>query len=653
MSDEKLMVDLDKPGSEEGQLAPPSDDVAGWLNEEVDVFDMAAEMLKEEGVSTIFGLTAGGCWNIEGHCLKAGIERVHVRTEETATFAADAYGRMSRRPGIAVSGPATGICYATAGVAQGFSAQSPMVYIAGESGWQDDDKFQLQGLVRAERMCESIAKSARRVPGAATFLFQLKRALRSAVTPPTGPCVVAYTYEYLDRSESIGPRINYLVHYTPGTWAPKPRRSVPPPEDVKKFMEWLIDSERPSIVTGEGVAYDDAQDELREFVALTGIPCHTRRNSRGAISEYDPLNCYGRARGYVMRKCDKGVLMGLRCGGLEWFGYPPFFGDQATYTQIQTHPDNTVMAIPTAHELIGDMKLTLKLMTECARDMGITKPPEKWDAWRHEVATKKEEYHKRTIERTDKQRGVEPLHPDILGRITAEFLHEELDDEYYSIIDGFTAATYYSDWIKVKDQFRILDASDTIGFGHAPGMALGCNAVTKGDRPIIAVMGDGAMGACGMDIETCYRWDVPCVFIHHNNNQIVGGGHFFWKDIWPSGNREKDGWFTGKHIRYDKMIAEFGCHTELVTKDSEARPALKRAFDFVRDKSKPAFIECFVDEDVMQEIWPTICATWSSGWIPFKELPKEAQELMHKWKNHVAGATKIAGRADWWEALDW
>ena len=93
MNDEKMLVDLDKPGSEENQLTGPTDDVAGWLNEEVDVFDLAAEMLKEEGVHTIFGLTAGGCWNMEGHALKAGIERVHVRTEETATFAADAYGR--------------------------------------------------------------------------------------------------------------------------------------------------------------------------------------------------------------------------------------------------------------------------------------------------------------------------------------------------------------------------------------------------------------------------------------------------------------------------------------------------------------------------------------------------------------------------------
>jgi hypothetical protein len=185
MADEKMLVDLDKPGSEEDQLEAPPDDIQGWLNEEVDVFDLATDMLKEEGINTIFALTAGGCWNMEGHSLRAGIERVHVRTEETATFAADAYGRMSLRPGIAVTGPATGICYATAGVAQGYSAQSPMVYIAGESGWMDDDKFQLQGLVRAERMCETISKHARRVPGPATFLFQLKRALRSAVTPPT------------------------------------------------------------------------------------------------------------------------------------------------------------------------------------------------------------------------------------------------------------------------------------------------------------------------------------------------------------------------------------------------------------------------------------------------------------------------------------
>ena len=90
MADDKMLVDLDKPGSEEDQLEAPPDDVQGWLNEEVDVFDMAAEMLKEEGIHTIFGVTAGGCWNIEGHCLRAGIERVHVRTEETATFAADA-----------------------------------------------------------------------------------------------------------------------------------------------------------------------------------------------------------------------------------------------------------------------------------------------------------------------------------------------------------------------------------------------------------------------------------------------------------------------------------------------------------------------------------------------------------------------------------
>jgi len=304
MAEEKLIVDLDKPGAEEHLVETPKDDIAAWLNEEVDVFDLAAEMLKEEGVHTIFALTAGGCWNIEGHCLKAGIERVHVRTEETATFAADAYGRMTSRPGIACTGPATGICYATAGVAQAYSAQSPMVYIAGESGAMDDDKFQLQGLVRAERLCETIAKFARRVPQPGTFLFQLKRALRTAVTPPTGPCVVAYTYEYLDRSNSIGPRADFLVHYTPGTWAPKPRPSVPPAEDVRRFMEWLVDSERPAIITGEGLTYDDAQDELREFVALTGIPTHCRRNSRGAISEYDPLNCYGRARGYVMRRCE-------------------------------------------------------------------------------------------------------------------------------------------------------------------------------------------------------------------------------------------------------------------------------------------------------------------------------------------------------------
>jgi thiamine pyrophosphate-dependent acetolactate synthase large subunit-like protein len=655
---EKMLTDLDKPGAEEALLAPPPTAVAEWLEQEVDVFDLAAEMLKEEGVKCTFGVCAGGAWNIEGHSLRAGIPRVHVRTEETATYAADAYGRMLQRPGVAITGPATGINYATAGVVQAYSAQSPMVYIAGESGVWDDDKFMLQGVTRTEDACRGISKWARRCPNPATFLFQLKRAFRDAVTAPTGPCCVAYPYEYSNRVLTIGPRRLFLMHYTPGTWAPKPRRSLADPEDIKRMMEWLLASERPAVIAGEGVVYDDAIPELQEFVALTGIPTHCRRNARGAISEFDPLNCYGRARGVVMRECDRGVLIGLRCGGLEWFGYPPFFGQQATYAQIQTHVSNTALSLPTEHELIGNLKLTLREMINILKEMGVKSPPEKWNSWRQRIAQVKEEYDKRVLKRTEPMRGKVPVHPDLMGREISEFLHEELHDEYYSIIDGWTAATYYSDWIKVKFAPSVLDASDTITFGHGPGMALGCHMAVRGtdrEKPIIAIIGDGAIGATGMDIETCVRWEVPCLFVHMNNNQIAGGQEHFFKDVvWKAtGIREKDGPFVTNWIRYDRMMAEFGIHTEFANRDDQIKPALKRCFDYIRTQGKPAFLEVHVDEDVMQEIWPTICATMSVGWVKWDELSDHAKGIIRSWSKAVSSLTRGWARKDWFDALEW
>lgn len=232
------------------------------------------------------------------------------------------------------------------------------------------------------------------------------------------------------------------------------------------------------------------------------------------------------------------ALIGLRCGGLEWFGYPPFFGTQATYAQIQTHTSNTAFSLPTEHELIGNMKLTLREMINIVKEMGIKAAPEKWNDWRKKIADAKEGYDQRVLARTEPMRGHVPVHPDLMGREISEFLHEELKDDYYSIIDGFTAASYYSDWIKVKFATSILDASDVIGFGHAPGMALGCHMAVRGtdrEKPMIAIMGDGAIGACGMDIDTCVRWDVPVVFVHMNNNQIVGGMQHFWKyAVWKA-----------------------------------------------------------------------------------------------------------------------
>lgn len=619
-----MLVDQLKPGAEFTEIELPEE----YL-QETHVISLMADLAKKEGTEYIFGITAGAEFPMEGLFMKAGIKRVHVRHEQTATFAADAVGRLKRKTAIAVIGPSTGLCNCTSGIAQSNAAQSPMLVIGGEHpAWTDSVQF-AQGLVRGEQLFQGITKDVRRVTNPISMLYEFKRLYRLAMTPPMGPTALMIPWDTSYEKSRIPLYAAYSL-YGPGNFEnTEQKMRYEDPVLIEEALKWLLSAEKPGIIAGESVWYDDAQEELRELTALTGIPCHTRRISRGCIDERDPLNCGGRGRGRFLRNCDRALILGLRIGYLEMHGYPPFWGQATRYIQAQTCRENVDMYLGTDFELIGNIKALLKQMIECVKSMGITGPPEKWDEWRHTIAESKEYYRKKTLDRTDAMRGITPVHPDLIGRITAETITEELGDNAFSVIDGFTASSYYTDWNVCRTGGMVLDASDTIGIGHGPGLALGAGLTTNRSVPIVCLIGDGGLGAAGMDIETCARWDIPVVFIHENNDTMVAGG---WKLFWskactPTGNDMLDSFSTLPGIRYDKMMAEFGCHTEFVEKDSEMKAALKRSLDFVRDKNKPAFIEVFVEGRTMNEIWGTFL-TNCCGFLEWEDLPEEGRKAI-------------------------
>ncbi|OGC76518.1 MAG: hypothetical protein A2Z27_05025 [candidate division Zixibacteria bacterium RBG_16_50_21] len=626
MSEEEktMIVDQLKPGAEfeAGELP------AEFLKK-THVISLLADLAKQEGTEYVFGITAGAEFPMEGLFMKAGIKRVHVRHEQTATFAADAMARMTRRTAPCIIGPSTGITNCTSGLAQAMASQSPVLVIAGEHPAWTDNVYFAQGLVQAEKVFTGITKKTTRVTSPKSILSEFKRMYRLAMTPPMGPTAISIPWDTSYELSRI-PLVEAYFLYGPGNFLRTERKMThEDPALVEEAVKWLLSGEKPGIIAGESVWYDDAQAELRELAELTGIPCHSRRNARGAIDEYNPLNCGGRARGRFLRGCDRALILGLRIGYLEMHGYPPFWGEQTRYIQAQTCRENVDLFLGTDYELIGNIKALLRQMIECVKDMGIKKPPEKWNDWRKYIADSKVYYEQKVLERTEKMRGVTPVHPDLIGRLAYEVIRDELKDEAISVIDGFTASSFYTDWNRCRTAGRVLDASDTIGIGHGPGLVLGAALATNKSIPIVCVIGDGGIGAGGMDIETCSRWDIPCVFIHENNNTMVAGGwQLFWsKACRPTGNDMLDSYSTLPGIRYDKMMAEFGCHTEFVEKDGEFKPAFKRALDFVRDKSKPAFIEVFVEGRVMNEIWATFL-TNCCGFLEWEDLPEEGRKAI-------------------------
>ncbi len=593
--EEKMIVDRLRPTAE---MQAATVDVT--MEEKVNIFDLCAEMVKEEGVEYDFSLVGGNACTLDMYMQKAGIKRVHVRHESTAGFAMDAWGRLTRRPGFVVCGPGTGLTNFTSGVVEAYSAGAPGVAMVCESGTMDDDGYAGQGIARSEAQFGGISKSARRVSHPATLLFQLKRAFRSAVTPPTGPVIVATTNEIAGPGLFIPRRVAY-TRYTPGYWKPRIRPTRTDPAQIEEVVKWLLEAEKPVIIAGHAAHQDDCQDEYRELAHLLGIPSSGRRIARGIISEEDPL-CYGRrARGPVFREADRCLVLGLRIGFLEAYGQVPFFPHRIRYCQIQSDVTSVDLALPTDIEVIGNLKEILKQMIQCIKDMGIKQPVAKWEKWRQFVVDTGESYKKRTASRTDRMMNQMPVHPDLVGRYAAEILSEDYQNDYIVIIDGYTASSYFTAWNVAVNTGTVLDASETIGIGHSPGMALAAGLATNREKPVLALMGDGAVGANGMDIETCARWNIPVVFLHENNNTLINGVWeiFNEKTCSVTGDIAKDSWETIRDIHYEKMFAEFGCHTEFVERPDQIKPALKRSFEIAMREKRPAFIETFVDMDVL------------------------------------------------------
>ncbi len=587
----RMSVDRLRPTAEAGLAAQ----VSGRGDEDVMLSEEVAKLLKSEGVEYVFYLTGGGTGTMMVSIQKAGIKAVHCRNEMSAGFAMDTWGRLTTRPGFALPGAGTGLTNFTTGLAQAYAAPSPGVALIAESGPFDDDKFGSQGISRAENQCRGMCKWVRKVhPN--TLLWQLKRAFRSAVAPPVAPVVVAYGNSEFSGGLKVPRRVAYQA-LDPDSWQPRIYRSLVDPREIEQTVKWLLEAEKPVIIAGHEAHQDQCQEEYRELAHLLGIPASGRRIARGIISEADDL-CHGsRARGRVFAQADRCIVLGLRIGFLEGFGNAPFFPQHIKYCQIHSSPDYTELNLPTEIELIGNLKEILKQMIQCVKDMGIKGPLDKWAKWRQFVVDTKANYTKQTLARTDEMVNQVPLHPELIGRYTAELLNKKYNNDYIFINDSHTGGAYFSAWNVAVNTGTVLDAAETIGIGHAPGMALAAGLATNRQKPILAMVGDGSVGIAAGDFETCVRWDIPVIFLHHNNNTLINAGWelFQEKSCSVTGDILKDSWQTMPDIHYERMFAEVGCHPEFVEKPEQIKPALDRAFEFAMKEKRPAFIECFVE----------------------------------------------------------
>jgi acetolactate synthase-1/2/3 large subunit len=355
---------------------------------------------------------------------------------------------------------------------------------------------------------------------------------------------------------------------------------------VEKSVRMLLEAKKPVVIGGDGIYWSKASAELKEFVELLGIPVYTRRMGRGAVPEDHPLAFGAGFRRPIQMQADVIAIFGLRMNMLEGFGMPPRYpAENVRYIQVSEDMEELTTRLSTEVSIFGSPKQVLRQMIDCAKDLMKGKPDR--SEWLGIVNKIREADRAKTKEAVDKVRNNKAIHPDFLAAELVDFL----DKDATIILDSFSMAGFLTAKIKASFAGQILDGATWSGVGHGIGIAMGAQLARPG-KQVVDLLGDGGMGIAGWDIETAARYKIPACYLLYNNSSWIGDAaqHL----VLPPDVKNCD-WSMLPDIRYDKIFAEMGCHTELVTEPQQLKPALERAFN----SGKTSVINVIPDKTVV------------------------------------------------------
>lgn len=199
--------------------------------------------------------------------------------ESAALGIADGYARATAGPALVQLHTGVGLGNGVGMLYQAKRGHSPLVVIAGEAGVRYE-AMDGQMAVDLVAMATPVTKYATRVTHPGSVLRVLRRAVKTAMTPPRGPVFVALPMDVLD-AETDEPALPSTI---------PSRATVPVPEELDRAAAVLRAARRPVVLAGDGVAVSGAQPELAALAEALGAPVWTVNCSELVIDTTHPLH---------------------------------------------------------------------------------------------------------------------------------------------------------------------------------------------------------------------------------------------------------------------------------------------------------------------------------------------------------------------------
>ncbi|MBV8456265.1 MAG: thiamine pyrophosphate-binding protein [Acetobacteraceae bacterium] len=511
--------------------------------------EILAKCLKKEGVEHLFFLMGGPMLLAEATCIKEGIRMIDVRHEQAAAMMAQAYSRLLQKPSACMAASGPGTTNLVTGVANALIDCCPVVAIGGSSpisqfGRQVFQEIDQMAIMRGCVKYADRAHNLKRIPQQVNFAFQ------KSISGKPGPVYLDFPgdvlYQKIDES---------LVDWSFAGRLLLDSRPLGNPAQIANLADALANATQPILVSGSGVIWSRAWDEMQALVDKIGIPFYTTPQARGVVPDDHPCS-YLSMRSTAFREADLIVVLGTRMNYVIGHAAPPRFGANATIARIDIDPEEIAGAarfvdIP----VVGDCKMVLQQLID---GIGTRITTDTYKSWRQKLA--EGETAKRTGAGANKYAADGDIHP---VRMLEEIRNFAKRDAILCV-DGQEVLNYGRQTVPTFTPGHRLNSGPfgTMGVGLPFGIGA---KIAKPDKQVIVVHGDGSFGLNAMELDTAVRHKVPILVVISLN-----GG-------WTADpKRDKPGRDLG-YTRFDKMAEALGCYGEYVERPEDIRPALERA----------------------------------------------------------------------------
>ncbi len=528
-------------------------------------YTLFGQALAREGVETGFYIMGGPINDAVKAAIDGGVRMVDTRHEQAAAMAAQAYARVRCKPGLCMGASGPGTINLTLGLANALIDCAPVVAFGGASPVAQYLHGSFQEIDQVAIM-RPVTKWAERVYDARRIPEYVNIALRRAMAGKPGPVYIDLPgdvlYAEVDESEVIWPK-------TPASAA----RSRPAADaaSLSQAADALAKAKRPVIVTGSGIIWSQASDQLRAFVDATGIPFYTTPQGRGVIPEDHP-HFYAHARSTAFKEADLVLVVGTRLNYVVSHTRPPRFSETAIIVQIDVDADGIGANDRVDIGIVADAAVVLEQLLNAVKS-SVT--PEQFAKWRDQLAaveSKRAPKHEESIATNQV-----PIHPLRLCKEVRDFI----DRDAILVVDGQEILNFGRQTIPTYRPGHRLNSGPFGTMGVGMPFGVGAKAAWP-DAQVVVLHGDGSFGLNAMELDTAVRHDLPVLVVISLN-----GG-------WTADpGKIKPGRDLG-YTRFDKMAESLGCYGEYVERPEDIRPALERGAAAV-SKGQTAIINVLTD----------------------------------------------------------